>query len=145
MFQLEEQWLITGNIVTIWHFLYRLSSPMIVWSAQSMSRFTHVGTSLHQICWENRQHCTWLIGHTFSMRKVQHQLLEENESYQSYCLNIFNGIHWGEPIIAAALSLMWNMPITIIMAMKYRVIKLFHWEQNFSYSTDSQWILWNIQ
>ena len=58
--------------------------------------------------------------------KVQHQLLEENESYQSYCVNIFNGIHWGEPIITAALSHMWNMPITIIMATKYRVIKLFY-------------------
>ena len=58
--------------------------------------------------------------------KVQCQLLEENESYQPYCVNIFNGIHWGELIITAALSHMWNMPITIIMAMKYRVIKLFH-------------------
>ena len=25
--------------------------------------------------------------------KVECQLLEENESYQSYCINIFNGIH----------------------------------------------------
>ena len=47
-------------------------------------------------------------------------------SYQSYCINIFNGIHWGEPIIAAALSHMWNVPITIITSTKYRVIKLFH-------------------
>ena len=59
-------------------------------------------------------------------KKVKHQLLEENESYQFYCINIFNGIHWGEPIIAAALSHMWNVPITIITAMKYRVIKFFH-------------------
>ena len=58
--------------------------------------------------------------------KVQCQLLEENESYQSYCVNIFNGICWGEPIIAAVLSHIWNVPITIIMATKYRVIKLFH-------------------
>ena len=59
-------------------------------------------------------------------KKVEHQLLEENESYQSYCINIFNGICWGEPIITAALSHMWNVPITIITATKYRVIKLFH-------------------
>ena len=57
--------------------------------------------------------------------KVQHQLLEENESYQSYCVNIFNSICWGKPIIAAALSHMWNVLITIIMATKFRVIKLF--------------------
>ena len=59
-------------------------------------------------------------------KKVQCQLLEENESYQSYCVNIFSRICWGELIITAALSHMWNVPITIIMAMKYRVIKLFH-------------------
>ena len=35
-------------------------------------------------------------------------------------------IHWGELIIAAALSHMWNIPITIITSTKYRVIKLFH-------------------
>ena len=62
----------------------------------------------------------------FFYEKVQHQLLEENESYQLYCINIFNGICWGEPIIAAALSHMWNVPITIITSTKYRVIKLFH-------------------
>ena len=58
--------------------------------------------------------------------KVQRQLMEENESYQSYCINIFNGICWGEPIIATALSHMWNVPITIITATKYWVTKLFH-------------------
>ena len=58
--------------------------------------------------------------------KVKCQLLEENKSYQSYCINIFNSIHWGQPIITAALLHMWNVPVTIITAMKYRVIKLFH-------------------
>ena len=56
--------------------------------------------------------------------------MEENESYQSYCINIFNGIQWGEPIIATALSHMWNIPINIITATKYQMIKLFHESDN---------------
>ena len=58
--------------------------------------------------------------------KVKEQLMHDNESYQSYCINIFNGICWGEPIIVAALSHMWNVPISIITATKYHLIKLFH-------------------
>ena len=58
--------------------------------------------------------------------KVQEQLMHENKSYQSYCINIFNRICGGEPIIMAALSHMWNIPISIITATKYRLIKLFH-------------------
>ena len=56
--------------------------------------------------------------------------MEEDESYQPYCINIFNGIQWGEPIIAAALSHMWNIPINILTATKYHIIKLFHESDN---------------
>ena len=74
-----------------------------------------------------RQAALYLVNrpHIF-FNKVQEQLLNENESYQSYCINIFNGTCWGEPIIAAALSHMWNVAITIVTATKYRIIKLFH-------------------
>ena len=74
-----------------------------------------------------RQAALYLVNHPhIFFNKVQEQLLNENESYQSYCINIFNGTHWGEPIIAAALSHMWNVAITIVTATKYRSIKLFH-------------------
>ena len=59
-------------------------------------------------------------------RKVMQTLLDDNESYQSYVINIFKGIRWGEPVIAAALSHMWNIPITIVTPTKHRVVKLFH-------------------
>ena len=74
-----------------------------------------------------KQAALYLINrpHIF-FEKVQEQLMHDNESYQSYCINIFNGICWGEPIIAAALSHMWNVPISIITATKYHLIKLFH-------------------
>ena len=34
-------------------------------------------------------------------RKVMQTLFDDNESYQSYIINIFKGIRWGEPVIAA--------------------------------------------
>ena len=60
------------------------------------------------------------------MRKCRGSSRKGMSLTQSYCINIFNGICWGEPIIAAALSHMWNLLITIISATKYWVIKLFH-------------------
>ena len=74
-----------------------------------------------------KQPALYLINrpHIF-FEKVQEQLMHDNESYQSCCINIFNGICWGEPIIVAALSHMWNVPISIITATKYHLIKLFH-------------------
>ena len=73
-----------------------------------------------------KQAALHLINRPHFYEKVQKQLMEENESFQSYCINIFNGIQLGEPIIAAALSHMWNIPINIITATKYQMIKLFH-------------------
>ena len=72
--------------------------------------------------------------------KVQKQLMEEDESYQLYCINIFNGIQWGEPIIAAALSHMWNIPINIVTATKYWMTKLFPWKWQQWHSCHSKWI-----
>ena len=74
-----------------------------------------------------RQAALYLVNcpHIF-FNKVQEQLLNEKESYQSYYINIFNGTCWGKPIIAAALSHMWNVPIRIVTSTKYRIIKLFH-------------------
>ena len=67
----------------------------------------HKQAALHLV---NRPHIFY--------KKVQKQLMAEGESYQSYCINIFDGIRWGEPLIAAALSHMWNVPITIVMPTK---------------------------
>ena len=78
-----------------------------------------------------RQAGLYLVNHPhIFFNKVQEQLLNEDELYQSYCINIFNGTCWGKPIIAAALSDMCNVPITIVTPTKYRIIKLFHESDN---------------
>ena len=60
---------------------------------------------------------------------VQNQLLEDNESYESYVRNIFTGTTWGDPLCLAAIAKMWNVTITIVSPLIYSPINLFHKEQ----------------
>ena len=49
-----------------------------------------------------------------------------NESYESYCVNIFNGQVWGDDLILSALSHMFNIAITIVSPCFDKPMHLFH-------------------
>ena len=57
---------------------------------------------------------------------VQHDLEAMNESYKSYCINVFNGQVWGDDLILSAIGHMFNIAITIISLCFDKLIHLFH-------------------
>ena len=57
---------------------------------------------------------------------VQQDLLDSGESYESYCVNIFNGKVWGDDFILSALGHMFNIAITIISPCFDNQLDLFH-------------------
>ena len=57
---------------------------------------------------------------------IQQDLLDSGESYESYCVNIFNGKVWGDDFILSALGHMFNIAITIISPCFNNQLDLFH-------------------
>ena len=57
---------------------------------------------------------------------LENELLETGESFESYCVNVFNGNVWGDDLIAAAFGDMWNLTITIVSPAFNDPINLFH-------------------
>ena len=57
---------------------------------------------------------------------VSHHLLEDDESYESYIYNIFWGDTWGNQLCAAAVSHMWNVSISIVSPLYFKLVKLVH-------------------
>ncbi|MCG8624589.1 MAG: hypothetical protein MJE68_21665, partial [Proteobacteria bacterium] len=60
---------------------------------------------------------------------VQQDLLDNNESYESYCVNIFYGKVWGDDFILSALGHMFNVAITLISPCFDQQMDLFHEKQ----------------
>ena len=56
---------------------------------------------------------------------VAQELIDDDESYESYVTNIFNGKIWGDDLMASAVSHMWNIPISIVSP-ELNTIHLFH-------------------
>ena len=48
------------------------------------------------------------------------------ESYRSYLLNLFEGMIWGDDIVAAAIGRIFNIASTIIMPILNEPVHLFH-------------------
>ena len=52
--------------------------------------------------------------------------MQENESYESFITNIFNGSRWGHWICVAAICHNWNVPISIVTPARRSVVHMFH-------------------
>ena len=47
-------------------------------------------------------------------KAIENELIDTGESYESYCYNVYHGKVWGDDLVAAAISDMWNISISII-------------------------------
>ena len=47
-------------------------------------------------------------------KALENELIDTGESYESYCYNVYHGKVWGDNLVAAAISNMWNISISII-------------------------------
>ena len=56
---------------------------------------------------------------------VAHDLIDFDESYESYVTNIFNGKIWGDDLMASAIVHMFNIPINIVSP-EMPTVDLFH-------------------
>ena len=57
---------------------------------------------------------------------VQQDLLDSGKSYESYCVNIFNGKVWGDDFLLSALGHMFHVAITLISPVFDQQLDLFH-------------------
>ena len=56
---------------------------------------------------------------------VAHELIDFDESYKSYVINIFNGKIWGDDLMVSAIVHIFNIPISIVSP-EMRTVDLFH-------------------
>ena len=47
-------------------------------------------------------------------KAIENELIDSGESYESYCYNVYHGTVWGDDLVAAAISDMWNISISIV-------------------------------
>ena len=59
-----------------------------------------------------------------------YQLEEDNKSYRSYCTNIYKGVTWGDSLVMAAISKMWNITISMLSLNYKKPLDLFHVSKN---------------
>ena len=57
---------------------------------------------------------------------IENELIETDESYESYCYNVFHSHCWGDDLIAAAFRDMWNVSISIVSPSFKYAIDLWH-------------------
>ena len=57
---------------------------------------------------------------------MEQELTETGESYESFCVNVYNCNVWGDDLIAAAIGDMWNIGITILSPVFKKPFHLFH-------------------
>ena len=58
--------------------------------------------------------------------KILDDLMHENESYESFCTNLFTGSQWAHWICAAAICQNLNIPINIVTPAHQSVVHMFH-------------------
>ena len=56
---------------------------------------------------------------------VAYDLINFDESYRSYVMNIFKGKIWGDDLMALAIVCMFNIPISIVLP-EMTTVDLFH-------------------
>ena len=74
-----------------------------------------------------KQAATHLIRHPYRFYKyMEQELTETGESYESFCVNVYNCNVWGDDLIAMAIGDMWNIGITILSPVFKKPFHLFH-------------------
>ena len=59
-------------------------------------------------------------------KPLEIELLRTRESYKSYCFNVYNRNVWGDDLIAAVISDMWNIAISIVTPVHKKPVALFY-------------------
>ena len=68
-----------------------------------------------------------MLRHPHKFYKViEQELLDTGESYESYCYNVFHSLVWGDDLVAAVFSDMWNVSISIVSPVYRYPIDLWH-------------------
>ena len=57
---------------------------------------------------------------------IEQELLKTGKSFESYVCNVYHGKVWGDDLVAAAFSDIWNISISIITPISKTPINLFH-------------------
>ena len=63
-------------------------------------------------------------------KSIEQELTESGESYESYCYNIYHSKVWGDDLVVAAFSNMWNVTISIVSPMYKYPVDLWHNKDN---------------
>ena len=78
-----------------------------------------------------RQAGLYMIRHPHQYYKlIEQELIDTGESYESYCYNVFHSKVWGDDLVAAVFSDMWNLAITIITPVFKYGLDLFHTKED---------------
>ena len=59
-------------------------------------------------------------------KAVKDELIESGESYESYCFNVYHSNMWGNDLVAAVFSDMWNIAISIVSPLIKFPVDLWH-------------------
>ena len=59
-------------------------------------------------------------------KSIEQELSESSESYESYCYNVYHSEVWGDDLVAAAFSNMWNVAISIVSPCYKYPVDLWH-------------------
>ena len=59
-------------------------------------------------------------------KSIEQELSESSESYESYCYNVYHSKVWGDDLVAAAFSKMWNVAISIVSPCYKYPVDLWH-------------------
>ena len=63
-------------------------------------------------------------------KSIEQELTESGESYESYCYNVYHSKVWGDDLVAAAFSDMWNVAISIVSPCYKYPVDLWHNKDN---------------
>ena len=72
-------------------------------------------------------------------KSIEQELTESGESYESYCYNVYHSKVWGDDLVAAAFSDMWNVAISIVSPMYKYPVDLWHNKDNPEISLNRKW------
>ena len=59
-------------------------------------------------------------------KSIEQELSESGESYESYCYNVYYSKVWGDDLVVAAFSDMWNVTISIVSPCYKYPVDLWH-------------------
>ena len=63
-------------------------------------------------------------------KSIEEELTDSGESYESYCYNIYHSKVWGDDLVTAAFSDMWNIAISVVSLYYKYPVNLWHNKEN---------------